>query len=113
MWGWSAEAKVDKQTVAFYRLTVSDVIAESGFLIHCRSNTKGKFKIAIFGSDGNIIHQSESMRSYDKSITYSSAFFTKFDTYQFKEDAVLTYSTTQLLNYSLMLSVKQSKATKH
>lgn len=85
-WGWGAESKVDRQTGTYYRLTVDQQHAESGFLINCRSNNKGKFKLIMFDKEGSVLHQEESMK--DKNYTQATFFFTKFDTYRLGEPSL-------------------------
>lgn len=101
-WGWPAEAKVDRQTAAYYRLTIDTQHAETGFVVHCRSNSKGKFKLIIFGKEGQLLHQEESFRdTKDTRTNYTQAtlYFTAFDTYRLAEpnvDAVQDKSTPAL-----------------
>jgi curved DNA-binding protein CbpA len=78
-WGWSAQSKVDRQNAAFYRLTVDPQHAETGFIIHCRSVSKGKFKIILFDKNGIVMYEEESIKH--PHYTHSTLFFTTFDTY--------------------------------
>jgi hypothetical protein len=84
-WGWALEGKVDRQSGAFYRLTVDIQRAESGFLINCRSHSRGKFKLILFDKEGSVLYQEESLKDKDKNYTQSTLFFTNFDTYRLGE----------------------------
>lgn len=80
-WGWAAEAKVDRQTAAYYRLTADPQHTEIGFIVHGRSASKGKFKMIIFDKDGAVLHQIDSSKDKDSSYSQATFFFTTFDTY--------------------------------
>eukprot|EP01034_Spumella_vulgaris_P042087 gene42087-52172_t len=43
-WGWTIEGKVDRQNATYYRVNVDSRHVENGFVLLCRSATKGKFK---------------------------------------------------------------------
>jgi hypothetical protein len=76
---------VDRQAGAFFRLIIDDKHVENGFILHCRSASKGKFKLIIFDADGNIIFQEACMKSRDGSVTQASLCFTNFPTYRLGE----------------------------
>jgi curved DNA-binding protein CbpA len=80
-WGWAAEAKVDRQTAVYYRLTADPQHTDLGFIVHGRSASKGKFKMIIFDKDGTVLHQIDSFKDRDASYTQATFFFTTFDTY--------------------------------
>lgn len=84
-WGWAAEAKADRQVGAYYRVTVDPQHAETGFIIHCRSISKGKFKMILFDRDGAVLHQEESSKEKELPYTHGTFFFTTFDTYRLGE----------------------------
>lgn len=84
-WGWAAEAKVDRQTAAYYRLTADPQHTEIGFIIHGRSVSKGKFKMVLFDKDGTVMHQVDSSKDKDANYTQATFFFTNFDTYHLGE----------------------------
>lgn len=84
-WGWAAEAKVDRQTAAYYRLTADPQHTEIGFIIHGRSVSKGKFKMIMFDKDGTVMHQVDSSKDKDANYTQATFFFTNFDTYHLGE----------------------------
>jgi hypothetical protein len=86
-WGWGAENKVERQTAAYYRLTVDVTNSEKGFVINCRSANKGKFKLIMFDKEGHVLHQEEAMKEKTKSYTHATLFFTKFDTYRLDESS--------------------------
>ena len=78
VWGSSIEGKADRQTACYYRLTASNSDAENGFIIHCRSVSKDKFKLVIFDSSGILLSKEESSRSSDKLSTEATLFFLSF-----------------------------------
>mmetsp|Transcript_24895 Transcript_24895/g.25115 ORF Transcript_24895/g.25115 Transcript_24895/m.25115 type:complete len:514 (+) Transcript_24895:100-1641(+) len=84
-WGWGIESKVDRQAGTFFRLTIEEKHVENGFILYCRSPSKGKFKLIIFDVDGNIIFQEACVKSRDGGVTHSSLYFTKFTTYRLGE----------------------------
>jgi len=116
-WGWPAEAKVDRQTTAYYRLTVDAKHAETGFVVHCRSSNKGKFKLILFEKEGQLLHQEESFRdTKDTRTNYTQAtlYFTAFDTYRLMEpniDAVQDKSTPWLFSRLEGLAPSRKKIT--
>lgn len=84
-WGWGVESKVDRQAGAFFRLIIDDKHVENGFILHCRSPSKGKFKLIIFDADGNMIFQEACMKSRDGNVTQASLYFTNFPTFRLGE----------------------------
>lgn len=87
-WGWAAEAKADRQTGAFFRLTVDPQHADAGFLIHCRSVSKGRFRVLLFDRDGALLLQEESVRDREGLHTHATVFCTSFDTYRLGESTI-------------------------
>lgn len=84
-WGWGTESKVDRQCGMFFRLTVEEVHVEKGFVLYCRSPSKGKFKLVIFDADGSIMFQEDCNKSRDKAVTHAALYFTNFGTYRLGE----------------------------
>jgi hypothetical protein len=84
-WGWGADGKVDRQSGVFFRLTVDNQHADSGFIVNCRSSNRGKFKLLVFDKEGNLLYQEDSFKEKDKSFTQSTLFFTTFDAYRLGE----------------------------
>ena len=78
VWGSSIEGKADRQTACYYRLTASKADVENGFIVHCRSVSKDKFKLVIFDSSGTLLSKEESSRSSDKLNTEATLFFLSF-----------------------------------
>jgi hypothetical protein len=87
VWGWGVDCRVERQNAVYYRLNVDDKACENGYLIICKSIPKDKFKIVIFNSDGEIVHEESSVVSQNKSNTESILYFTKFNTFQHIETA--------------------------
>ena len=80
-WGWGIESKVDRQAGAYFRLAISEHHIENGFILYCRSPSKGKFKLLVFNCDGNIIFQEACVKARDNTVTQSALYFTNFSTY--------------------------------
>ena len=87
VWGWASDAKVDKQTICYYRLQVNENHADNGFIVHCNSSKKGRFKLAMFDSVGNLLAQEDSVTSYDHSITSATVFFANFVTHKIPDES--------------------------
>jgi hypothetical protein len=81
VWGWEFEGKVDRQTAAFFRMTVDERQAKNGVVVSCRSSNKGKFKLLVFDRHGSIVHHEDSKQSILGGITEATLYFTSFDTY--------------------------------
>ena len=78
-WGTGIEAKVDRQAACFYRVSVSSDDIDNGFIIHCKSASKDKFKLVMFDSSGRLLHKEESSRSAYKPNTEATLFFVSYD----------------------------------
>lgn len=81
VWGWEFEGRVDRQTAAFFRMTVDERQAKNGVVVSCRSSNKGKFKLLVFDHQGNVVHHEDSRQSILGGITESTLYFTSFDMY--------------------------------
>ena len=69
--------------------TVDNTRAENGFVIMCRSATRGKFKLAMFDDAGESVRYEEaSCKVKDRAYTQAALLFTSFDTCQLKEPSV-------------------------
>ena len=53
VFGWPSESKVDRNTAAFYRVTIEDKHNASGFFFYFRSSNKGKFRVIVLDKEGN------------------------------------------------------------
>jgi hypothetical protein len=94
-WGWSTEGKVDRQNATYYRVNVDTRHVENGFVLLCRSATKGKFKVILFDGEGSVLFQEESHKSHSdqagkKEITQAALYFTNFDAYRLGEPSLAT-----------------------
>ena len=84
-WGWAVDGRVDRHGAVYYRLNVSSRQVENGFIVHCRSSNKDRFKLLIFDKDGQPMYTEDSiLRKESKSTSYTCAtlFFTIFDAYR-------------------------------
>lgn len=81
--GWTVEGRVDRQQGVYYRIVVDEKLSNNGLIISCKSTKNDKFKILLFDSDGNVIHQEESMKC--KSYSHAAFYFTQFDTFRLGE----------------------------
>lgn len=85
VWGWEFEGKVERQSACFFRMTVDDRQAANGILISCRSYSKGKFKLLLFDSNGDVVHHEDSCKSTAVGANgrcESTLYFTQFETYR-------------------------------
>ena len=78
-WGTAAEAKVDRQAACYYRISISRDDIDNGFIIHCKSASKDKFKLVMFDSSGRLLYKEESSRSAYKPNTETTLFFVSYD----------------------------------
>ena len=78
-WGVGIESKVDRQAACYYRLSVTSDDVENGFIIHCKSTNKDKFKLVMFDSGGGFLYREESTRGAKQS-TEATMFFVSYDT---------------------------------
>jgi len=84
-WGWGIDGRVDRHAAVYYRLNVDSRQVENGFIVHCRSINKDRFKLLIFDREGQAMYTEDSiLRKDNKSLSYTSAtfFFTIFDAYR-------------------------------
>ena len=84
-WGWAAEGRVDRHAAVYYRLNIDSRQVENGFIVHCRSLNKDRFKLVIFDREGQPLYTEDSLlRKENKSTNYTCAtfFFTIFDAYR-------------------------------
>eukprot|EP01036_Dinobryon_divergens_P025948 gene25948-34547_t len=89
-WGWSVDGRVDRHGGVFYRLNVSSRQVENGFIVHCRSSNKDRFKLIIFDKEGQPMYTEDSLlRKESKSTSYTCAtfFFTIFDAYRLADSS--------------------------
>lgn len=85
-WGVGIESKVDRQAACYYRLSVTSDDVENGFIVHCKSANKDKFKLVMFDSNGGFLYKEESSRGTKQS-TEATLFFVSYDTYNADSDA--------------------------
>lgn len=78
-WGVGIEGKVDRQAACYYRLSVTSDDVDNGFIIHCKSAGKDKFKVMMFESSGRLLYKEECSRSADKQSTEATLFFVSYD----------------------------------
>lgn len=91
-WGWPTEGKVDRQAATYYRLSVDSRQVENGFVILCRSPSKGKFKLILFDTAGSVLYQEESVKTRDKhGIPQAALYFTNFDAFRLGEPTLTAY----------------------
>ena len=74
-WGTGVDGRVDRQAASFYRLSVSSEDVDNGFLIHCKSVSKDKFKLVMFDSGGTLLCKEECTRGSDKQSTEATLHF--------------------------------------
>ncbi len=86
-WGWATEARVGHQSGSYFRLTIDARQVENGFVVHCSSVNKDKFKLIMFNSEGQLLFQEECLRTRDKSSTAATLFFTTFPAYRLDDSA--------------------------
>lgn len=80
IWGTPIDGRVDRQGACYYRISISNEKLEDGFLIHCKSLNRDRFKLVMFDSGGKLLHLEDSMRSKDKQSTEATLLFTSFNT---------------------------------
>ncbi|RHY27034.1 hypothetical protein DYB32_007099 [Aphanomyces invadans] len=75
--GIEMAGKVDKQEGHFFRVSITDRIVESGFVMTCRSIAKSKFKLILFDKDGSVrcVQESETRAKH----TSADMFLTKLE----------------------------------
>jgi curved DNA-binding protein CbpA len=76
-WGLGIESKVDRQAACYYRLSVTADDVENGFILHCKSANKDKFKIVMFDSCGGFLFKEHSRGT--KQSTEATMFFVSYD----------------------------------
>jgi hypothetical protein len=74
----------------YYRISIDNRQIENGFVILCRSFTKGKFKLILFDNKGSIFHKDDSVKYTNKPFTQAALYFTNFDTYRLDEHTAST-----------------------
>jgi hypothetical protein len=93
--GWSYEAKVDRQLCSLFRLTVDQRIVDNGFFLRCRGLNRGRFRVIVLDKEGSVLFQEEGRKGlYDKGAAEVVLFFTSFKTHEFSE-TVPTSTATQ------------------
>ncbi|ETV90652.1 hypothetical protein H310_14609 [Aphanomyces invadans] len=75
--GIEMAGKVDKQEGHFFRVSITERIVESGFVMTCRSIAKSKFKLILFDKDGSVrcVQESETRAKH----TSADMFLTKLE----------------------------------
>jgi len=71
-------------------------------VLHGSSSTRGNFKLLIFDDKGNLIISEESIKTYDKTRTETSVFFTRFDTYTLKKTPVSIETNSPVIGASVV-----------
>ena len=71
-------------------------------MLHGSSSTRGNFKLLIFDDKGNLIISEESIKTYDKTRTETSVFFTRFDTYTLKKTPVSIETNSPVIGASVV-----------
>ena len=56
-WGTFFTEKVDRLSVVYYRLVVTEQHCKNGFMLFCESLNKDRFKLVIFDSKGAMLEE--------------------------------------------------------
>eukprot|EP00096_Caligus_rogercresseyi_P006341 TRINITY_DN22702_c0_g1_i1.p1 TRINITY_DN22702_c0_g1~~TRINITY_DN22702_c0_g1_i1.p1 ORF type:complete len:352 (+),score=27.61 TRINITY_DN22702_c0_g1_i1:93-1148(+) len=75
--------RLEAQRGKFYHIIVDQKDLDTGFLIHCRSPNRDRFKLVLFDNQGNAYLSQESNKK-DK-ITEAALFFLPFQTFSYKK----------------------------
>jgi hypothetical protein len=81
--------KVERLHALHYRLTVDEALASRGFLIHCESAARDRFKIMLFDTRGAMIEQDDCVRSSDGRSTQSVLYFNCCPTFRLGSSPVV------------------------
>lgn len=87
--GYNIDGKVERLQCNYYRLFLTQDLYENGFLLHCKSFSKDKFKLLVFNDEAQLLYCDNSRRSKDKTVTNVVMYCNPvFDTYELREGAV-------------------------
>ena len=91
--GWSYDAKVDRQLCSHFRLTIDQRIVDNGFFLRCRGTNRGRFRLIVLDKEGSVLFQEEGRKgTFDKNSSEVVLFFTSFQAFEFSETTPTTAS---------------------